>query len=321
MAQVLRHVKTVSTDPSLLVGLETPDDAAVYQLTPDIALVQTVDFFTPIVDDPYVWGQIAAANSLSDIYAMGGVPLTALNLVGWPRALPFEILGRVLEGGEAVCARAGVSIVGGHSVDDPEPKYGLSVSGTVHPNRIFRKSGGESGDQLLLTKAIGTGVISGAIKDGAASPASVDDAVASMTALNDAAAKLMTGGRVHAATDVTGFGLIGHLHQMLGANLDAVVQSSAVPLLEGAEDLAAAGALPGGTKRNREAARLYTDVTVEEDGRAALLFDAQTSGGLLMAVPSDAADELLVELRESGAVRSERIGELKDGSGRIEVKR
>lgn len=312
-------MKTRSSDPALLVGLETPDDAAVYGLTSEIALVQTVDFFTPIVDDPFIWGQIAAANSLSDIYAMGAVPLTALNLVGWPRALDFEILGRVLEGGESVCAKAGVAIVGGHSVDDPEPKYGLSVSGTVHPERIFRKSGGAPGDQILLTKAIGTGVISGAIKEGTASERSIQEAVDSMTELNDVAARLMTDGEVHAATDVTGFGLIGHLQQMLGSGLDAIVEVSAVPLLEGADELAAAGALPGGTKRNRAAARPYTQLSTQEDGRAALLFDAQTSGGLLMAVPSHAVEDMLMALREGGAARAARIGELKDGSGRIEV--
>ena len=303
-----------------MVGLESPDDAAVYRLTSEIALVQTVDFFTPIVDDPYVWGQIAAANSLSDIYAMGATPLTALNLVGWPRSLDFEILGRVLEGGEAVCAAAGVSIVGGHSVDDPEPKYGLSVSGTVHPDRIVRKSGGRPGAKLILTKALGTGVISGAIKEGDASDASVRAAVDSMTALNKDAAALMTEHGVHAATDVTGFGLVGHLEQMLGAELDAVIEVSAVPLLEGAQELAEAGALPGGTKRNREAARRYTDMTVPEDGRAALLFDAQTSGGLLMAVPSEAAIGLLTALHAGGVSQAAVVGELTDGNGRIEVR-
>ena len=312
-------MKTNSTDPSLLVGLDSPDDAAVYQLAPDIALVQTVDFFTPIVDDPYVWGQIAAANSLSDIYAMGAKPLTALNLVGWPRSLDFEILGAVLEGGESICAKAGVAIVGGHSVVDPEPKYGLSVSGTVHPQRIFRKTGGKPGDQLILTKAIGTGVISGAIKDGKAGKASIEAAIGSMVALNDVAASLMGDHSVHAATDVTGFGLIGHLQQMLGAGLDAVVRSSQVPVLEGAVELAAAGALPGGTKRNREAARPYTEMKVEEDGRAALLFDAQTSGGLLLAVPSDVAGDLLVALHEGGVEHSAQIGELREGDGHIEV--
>ena len=302
------------------MGLDAPDDAAVYQLSPEIALVQTVDFFTPIVDDPYLWGQIAAANSLSDIYAMGAAPLTALNLVGWPRALGFELLGKVLEGGEAACSEAGVAIVGGHSVDDPEPKYGLSVSGTVHPGRVVRKSGGQPGDQLVLTKAIGTGVISGAIKAGTASPSSVDAAIQSMTQLNRAAAEVMVATGVRAATDVTGFGLVGHLEQMLGSALDAVVEVEAVPLLEGAKELAASGALPGGTKRNREAARRYTNVSGKEDGRAALLFDAQTSGGLLMAVPPGALEGLLNALQERGVEQAARIGELTPGDGKIEVK-
>ena len=313
-------MKTRSADPALLVGLEAPDDAAVYQLSPEIALVQTVDFFTPIVDDPFLWGRIAAANSLSDIYAMGAAPLTALNLVGWPRALDFELLGKVLEGGEAACSEAGVAIVGGHSVDDPEPKYGLSVSGTVHPERIVRKAGGQPGDQLVLTKAIGTGVISGAIKAGTATTGSIEAASRSMTQLNRAAAEVMVEGGVRAATDITGFGLIGHLEQMLGGELDAVVELSAVPLLEGAEELAASGALPGGTKRNREAARRYTNMQVEEDGRAALLFDAQTSGGLLMAVPPERVDELLAALHQGGVTRAARIGELVRGTGKIEVK-
>ena len=313
-------MKTRSADPALLVGLEAPDDAAVYQLSPEIALVQTVDFFTPIVDDPFLWGEIAAANSLSDIYAMGAAPLTALNLVGWPRALDFELLGKVLEGGEAACSEAGVTIVGGHSVDDPEPKYGLSVSGTFHPERMVRKSGGRPGDQLVLTKAIGTGVISGAIKAGTASPASVDAATQSMTELNRAATEAMVATGVSAATDVTGFGLVGHLEQMLGGALNAIVEVAAVPLLEGAEELAASGALPGGTKRNREAARRYTSVSGTEDGRAALLFDAQTSGGLLMAVPPEALDVLLGALQERGVQRASRIGELIPGNGKIEVK-
>lgn len=313
-------MRTRSDDPALLVGLDAPDDAAVYRLTPDIALVQTVDFFTPIVDDPYDWGRIAAANSLSDIYAMGGDPLTALNLVGWPRGLDFELLGRVLEGGESVCAEAGVSIVGGHSVDDPEPKYGLSVSGTIHPERIVRKTGGAPGDQLVLTKPIGTGVISGAIKDGRAPEGSAEAATRSMTELNMAAAEVMLAVPVHAATDVTGFGLIGHLQQMLGGAMGAVIDAASVPLLKGAEELASSGALPGGTKRNREAARGYTRITGTEDGRVALLFDAQTSGGLLMAVPSSATEELLHALRDAGVDGTARIGELTDDGGTIEVR-
>jgi selenide,water dikinase len=301
------------------VGLDTPDDAAVYRLSGELALVQTVDFFTPIVDDPYAWGQVAAANALSDIYAMGAAPLTALNLVGWPRSLDFEILGRVLEGGEAVCAEAGVAIVGGHSVDDPEPKYGLSVSGTVHPDRIFRKTGGAPGDQLVLTKAIGTGVISGAIKDGRAPEDVAAAAITSMTQLNRSAAEAMVAVPVNAATDVTGFGLIGHLQQMLGDSLGATVESGSVPLLPGAEELAAGGSLPGGTLRNREAARRYTVIAGDEGPREALLFDAQTSGGLLMAVPSDAVDDLLASLGEDG-VPAARIGELVPGEGKIEVR-
>jgi len=312
-------VKTESTDPALLVGLETPDDAAVYQLTPDVALVQTVDFFTPVVDDPFTWGRIAAANALSDVYAMGGAPKTALNLVGWPRSLDFEILGRVLEGGEKVCNEAGVAIVGGHSVDDPEPKYGLSVTGVVHPDRIVRKTGGAPGDALILTKPLGTGIISSAIKERRAERPSVDAAVATMTRLNKDAAEAMVTHGAHAATDVTGFGLVGHLLQMLAGSLDAELELSHIPVLPGAPELAAAGILPGGSVRNRTAAAEH--VTSEgEDMRLPLIFDAQTSGGLLIAVSPDSAGALLEDLHRRGDVEAARIGTLTEGSGKVQVR-
>ncbi|HEU4480705.1 MAG TPA: selenide, water dikinase SelD, partial [Actinomycetota bacterium] len=238
---------TTHTDPAVLVGLDAPDDAAVYRLTDEVALVQTVDFFTPIVDDARTWGRIAAANALSDVYAMGGRPISALNLVGWPRALDFEILGAVLEGGEEVCRAAGVAIVGGHSVDDPEPKYGLSVTGTVHPDRIVRKTGARAGDALVLTKALGTGLVSSGIKEGRAREDAVAAAVTSMTTLNADAAEAMVTAGAHAATDVTGFGLIGHLLGLLGEGLDAVLDAGAIPVLPQAEELARAGVVPGGT--------------------------------------------------------------------------
>lgn len=315
----MRHLTTTSTDPALLVGLDAPDDAAVYRVTGDIALVQTVDFFTPIVDDPRDWGRIAAANALSDVYAMGGKPISALNLVGWPRSLDFEILGAVLEGGEEKCIEAGVSIVGGHSVDDPEPKYGLAVTGTIHPDKVVRKTGADPGSALILTKAIGTGIISSAIKDGVAPGDAVSEAVGSMTQLNEAGARLMVEAGASAATDVTGFSLMGHLLQMLEDRLDAHLDLDAVPLLGGAAELAGKGVLPGGSKRNREAQQPAVDLVRVPEEVAAVLFDAQTSGGLLMAVHPDVADTLVRSLVDAGHSRAARIGTLVDGTGRVKV--
>ena len=310
-------MKTTSTDPALLVGLDTPDDAAVYQVAPNLALVQTVDFFTPVVDDPFLWGQIAAANALSDVYAMGGRPITALNLVGWPRSLDFEILGRVLEGGESVCSEAGVAIVGGHSVDDPEPKYGLSVTGTVHPDDIVRKAGGAPGDSLILTKPLGTGIISSAIKERRAGQDSIDAATKVMTRLNASAAEVMVRHGAHAGTDVTGFGLVGHLLQMLGGTLDAELHVGAIPQLPGAGELRSEGIWPGGSARNEAAAKDL--VTYEGDDPAyPLLFDAQTSGGLLVAASQETAGEMVEALRAGGDDAAV-IGTLKEGTGMIEV--
>lgn len=301
------------------MGIDAPDDAAVYRVTDDIALVQTVDFFTPIVDDPRDWGRIAAANALSDVYAMGGKPISALNLVGWPRSLDFEILGAVLEGGEEKCVEAGVAIVGGHSVDDPEPKYGLSVTGTIHPDRVVRKTGAEPGSALILTKAIGTGIISSAIKEGQASPDAIAEAVASMAQLNAAGAELMLEAGTSAATDVTGFSLMGHLLQMLESRLDAHLALRAIPFLTGAKELAAMGVLPGGSKRNRNAQEPQVDLQGVPEDAAAVLFDAQTSGGLLIAVDPDRADTLVRSLIDAGYPRAARIGTLLDGTGRVKV--
>ena len=315
----MRHVKTTSTDPALLVGLDTPDDAGVYRLAPDLAMVQTVDFFTPIVDDPYDWGRIAAANALSDVYAMGGRPITALNLVGWPRSLDFAWLGRVLEGGQAVCDEADVSVIGGHSIDDTEPKFGLAVTGTVHPDRIVSTFGAAAGSELILTKALGTGIVSAAIKNGAASEGSIAAAVEQMTTLNRTAAEVMTAHEVRHATDVTGFGLVGHLLEMLGPNLSARLEWPSIPILQGAADLAAGGNLPSGTRRNAEAAEGRVSAPGLYEAHRWLLFDAQTSGGLLMAVPRDRSGAVLADLHERGVGSASRIGSLEDGDGHIEV--
>jgi selenide,water dikinase len=312
-------LKTTSPHPGLLVGLDTPDDAAVYQLADDLALVQTVDFFTPIVDDAYAWGRIAAANALSDVYAMGGRPLTALNLVAWPRSLGFDLLGEVIEGGRAVCEEAGVVIVGGHSIDDPEPKYGLAVTGTVHPDRVVRTTGARPGDELVLTKPLGTGIISSGIKEQKTTAATIATVVAQMSQLNAGASEAMVEVGARAATDVTGFGLVGHLLEMLGADLSALLDWAAMPILGEAIDLAAQGVLPGGSKRNYETMAELVDARALDEPRRLVLFDAQTSGGLLIAVDPVQTSELLEKLATAGVTAARRIGEIVEGDGRIEV--
>jgi selenide,water dikinase len=316
----MRHLKTTSSDPALLVGLETPDDAGVYRLAPDLAMVQTVDFFTPVVDDPYDWGRIAAANALSDIYAMGGRPVTALNLVGWPRSLDFALLGRVLEGGQAITDEAGVSIIGGHSIDDAEPKFGLAVTGLVHPDRIVATHGAGSGSDLVLTKPLGVGIVSSAIKSGRVSADTIRLAIASMTFLNRAASEVMLQHGVRHATDVTGFGLSGHLLEMLGDRLSATLEWAEIPVFDEALELAGRGVLPAGTKRNEEAARGRVSAPGLTEAQSWLLFDAQTSGGLLMAVPPERTAALLADLTERGVRRARRIGSLQEGDGKIEVR-
>jgi len=311
----LRHVPTL-TDPRILVDASTRDDAAVYQLTPDRALVATVDFFTPIVDDAYDFGRIAAANAFSDVYAMGGTPLLALNLVGWPRdKLPYELLGDVLRGGADIAREAGAFVLGGHSVDDPEPKYGMVAIGEVHPDRIVTLARAQVGDALVLTKPIGTGVLTTALKRDLLTAADLVPAVKSMATLNAGAARAMLATGVHAATDVTGFGLIGHLHNMLAASgVAAELDASAVPQLPRAAEVVERGAIPGGTKHNREALAAHVSFAagVTETTRV-LLFDAQTSGGLLIAVPPERADALIAALRREGTPAAARIGRLVTG--------
>ena len=300
---MLRHVHT-SSDAAVLVGLDAPDDAGVYQVSEEVAMVQTVDFFTPIVDDPFSWGRIAAANALSDLYAMGAEPKTALNLISWPRSLGFEPLGRVLDGASKVCEEAGVTIIGGHSIDDPEPKFGMAATGFVHPERIVRKRGAVAGAELVLTKPLGTGIISSGVKEGVTEADHANEAVRSMGRLNRAACDAMLEVSVLAATDVTGFGLIGHLSQMLGDDLSADLVLERVPVLPGAVELARSGVLPGGTVRNYEAGRAQVSASGVEEARRWLLFDAQTSGGLLMAVAPERLDLLLAALEsreEQGA--------------------
>jgi len=315
-------------DPSVLVGFDHADDAGVYQIAPTQALVQTVDFFTPIVDDPYTFGQIAATNSLSDIYAMGGKPLTAMALVCFPEKADLEILERILAGGLSKMIEAGCTIIGGHSIRDDETKFGYSVTGLIDPQRVMKNGGAQPGDRLLLTKALGTGVISTAIKKGVAEQEWIDAAVKSMTTLNKAAAEVISsyvvrrtssanlryvandqrptaddGSCVHALTDITGFGLIGHLREMLLASesVSAELYANKIPVLDGALDCVRAGHIPGGLKANREFAEC---VVRYESGIAdelkTLLFDPQTAGGLLISAAENSAAELIRVFKSSG---------------------
>jgi len=305
------------------VGAATADDAAVYRVADDLAVVATVDYITPVVDDPYAWGTVAAANALSDVYAMGARPIFALNVVNFPReTLSLDVLARVLQGGAAKTTEAGIPVLGGHSIDDPEPKFGLVVVGTVHPDRVVRNAGAHPGDALVLTKPLGMGIVTTAIKRGLASAELADTAVAIMATLNRAASDAMVAsGAVHAGTDVTGFGLLGHLAEMVAAgDVGARVMASAVPVLEPVWDLVARDVVPGGTRRNLQAVdglvRWSAGVT---EHQRLVLADAQTSGGLLMAVTPDGCDELLAALHARGVAGAARIGTFTDELGGIAV--
>ena len=312
-------------DPNVLVGFDHADDAGVYQLTPETALVQTVDFFTPIVDDPYIFGQIAATNALSDVYAMGGRPLTSLALVCFPDKADVAILERILAGGLSKMVEAGCTVVGGHSIRDEETKFGYAVTGVVHPQRVLANEGAQPCDRLLFTKALGTGVISTAIKKGVAKQDWIDAAVKSMTTLNKTAAEVCVGTSaanselrtpsggfsIHALTDITGFGLIGHAREMaLASNVSLSFHSAKISLLEGALECVRAGNIPGGLKANREFAECLVgyDDSVPADLRT-LLFDPQTAGGLLISIAADDADPLRAALNAAGVPAVE-IGEV-----------
>jgi selenide, water dikinase len=310
-------------DPNVLVGFDHADDAGVYLIAPDQALVQTVDFFTPIVDDPYTFGQIAATNALSDVYAMGGKPITALALVCFPEKADLEILERILAGGLSKMIEAGCTVIGGHSIRDEETKFGYSVTGLVHPKKVLANDRAKPGDSLLFTKPIGTGVISTAIKTGKAEARWIDAAVRSMTTLNRRGAEVIAAGsfRVNAMTDVTGFGLIGHAREMvLASEVSIRVSAGRVPLLEGALECVRAGYVPAGLKNNREFAECLVeyDSGLAEDVRA-LLFDPQTAGGLLISTPD--AEDLSQALNDAGVAAVE-IGEvLANVKPRIRVSR
>jgi selenide, water dikinase len=320
-------------DPNVLVGFDHADDAGVYQIAPDQALVQTVDFFTPIVDDPYTFGQIAATNSLSDVYAMGGKPLTSLALVCFPDKADLEILQRILAGGLSKMIEAGCTVIGGHSIRDEETKFGYSVTGLIHPKKVLGNKGAKPGDGLLLTKSLGTGVISTAIKKGSAEPAWIDAAVRSMTTLNKKAAEVITThvgadafvrpaeqskasgatagavSAVNAMTDVTGFGLIGHARELARASeVSFSIRADRIAFLEGALECVRAGYVPGGLKNNRDFAECVVeyDEDVPEDVRA-LLFDPQTAGGLLVSTPDS---ERLAKALNHAGVPAVQIGEV-----------
>ncbi len=315
------------TDPAVLVGSATADDAAVYRLDDDRALVLTTDFFTPIVDDPYDFGAIAAANALSDVYAMGGRPLTALNLVGFPAELDVEILGEILRGGAEKAREAGIDLVGGHTIKTEEPIYGLAVTGIVHPDRVVSNAGGRPGDRLVLTKPVGTGIVTTAAKNDEDVQGAIAEAIVVMSTLNRAAAEAMTAvgvdaSGVHAATDITGFGLLGHLRNVVRASgCGAVIEHARVPVLAAALDYVKQGIAPGGTHANRRFLAESVD-WAESFGEAdqLLLCDAQTSGGLLIAVAPDRCEALLDALRERG-VQGVEVGELvAESPGRIAVR-
>jgi selenide, water dikinase len=303
------------THPDVLVGTATSDDAGVFRLTPDLALVQTVDFFTPIVDDPFRFGAVAAANALSDVYAMGGEPRTALNIACFPqRGVPMTVLGEILRGGIAKAGEAGVVVLGGHTVIDEEIKFGMAVTGLVHPGRFWRNVGARPGDALVLTKALGTGIVTTAHKHGKASAPDGEAAITSMLALNAAASRTLREFAVHACTDVTGFSLLGHGFEMAhGSGVRIEIEAARLPSLPGARALAAAGQLTGGCRRNREwlADRVQLAPDVPAD-LVEIAFDPQTSGGLLAAIPAATADAAVAALHAAGVEAATIVGAVRE---------
>ena len=314
---MLRQLPAID-DPNLLVGISTGDDAAVYKMSDEMAIISTVDFFPPIVDDPFKFGEIAATNALSDVYAMGGKPVIALNIVGFPVDLPHDILGEILSGGASKAQEAGVLIVGGHTVDDAEPKYGMSVTGVVNPGDQVTNAGAQPGDILVLTKPIGTGIITTAGKQERVSEEVLNSAVDVMSELNRKASEAMMHVGVNSCVDITGFGLLGHLRLITaGSGVSAEVRVSDVPVIEGVQELLNMGIAPGGTHRNLESldgvVDWHSDISAETQ---ILLADAQTSGGLLMSVAPDKLDDLLAALGQAGVITRAVIGKIvpRDGA-------
>lgn len=299
-------------DPNLLVGTETSDDAAVYRISDELAMIQTLDFFTPVADDPYDFGQIAAANALSDVYAMGGEPKTALNIVAFPKDMDVEILGEILKGGADKVLEAGAVLAGGHTIQDDTPKYGLSVTGFVHPDKFWKNYGAETGDKLILTKALGVGIINTAIKADMASEKAREAVLKSMKILNKGARDILQKHTVHACTDVTGFGLGGHGTEMAeGSHKTLVIYTEQFPVLPDVEEYASMGLIPAGAYRNREFAGKFGFSSSAVLWREDLVFDPQTSGGLLAAVPAEEAESIVSQLKEAGLPGAV-IGEVAD---------
>lgn len=313
---MVRHLQSDHPD-ELLVGPDTGDDAAVWQIDANRALVSTADFITPVVDDARTWGRVAAANSVSDIYAMGGRPLFALNLVGWNKdELPTDLLGELLAGGQDIATAGGFVVAGGHTIDDPEPKYGMAVTGEVHPDRILTNAGLRSGQDLVLTKPLGVGVLTTAIKADVANEAEAAGAVASMTRLNDVGARAALAAGVTGCTDVTGFGLLGHLGRMsVESNVRCDVTFDSVPFLPGAVEHAKAGIMPGGSRRNLEWGVELLDAGERDEVEQLLFADAQTSGGLVFGVDPDRSSDVLAELADTGHSAAV-IGSVADSDGR-----
>lgn len=288
-------------DPNLLVGIETSDDGAIYKITEDIALIQTLDFFTPVVDDPYIFGQVAAANALSDIYAMGGEPKIALNIVAFPNCLNPEILGKIMAGGASKVQEAGAVLAGGHSIQDDEPKYGLSVTGFVHPDKIFKNCGAVPGDLLILTKPLGTGIVNTAVKADMASEEAQKEVIHVMTTLNKKAKEVIEKYRIHSCTDITGFGLAGHSIEMAeGSGVTIEIHTAALPIQNSAVEYAKMGLIPAGAYKNREFSERKIDAGETEEYMLDLFFDPQTSGGLLISADKEQTELILKELKEAG---------------------
>jgi selenide,water dikinase len=322
LSDILKNTRVPIAPPELLVGIETGDDAAVYKLNESQALIATTDFFMPIVDDPYDFGRIAATNALSDVYAMGGTPIMALALVGMPiDKLPLVIIRRILEGGEAICAEAGIPIAGGHTIDSVEPIYGLVVMGLVHPDKVKKNSGAQSGDKLILGKPLGVGVLSAAVKKNRIDEAAYRELVAITTKLNTPGRLLSDMPRVHALTDVTGFGLLGHLLPVCrSAGLGAKLAMERIPLLTGVERMAGDGLLTGASGRNWAAYGQEIELAATiTPAQKTLLTDPQTSGGLLVSCAPEAADEVLTIFRREGFDQAAVIGEMRNGPARIAV--
>lgn len=312
---MLRLLPEREHDPNLLVGIDTSDDAGIYRVSDELALIQTVDYFTPIVDDPYMFGQIAAANALSDVYAMGGEPKTVLNIVGFPvKKLGADMLAEILKGAADKVKEAGAIIVGGHSIDDQEPKFGMAVTGYVHPEKFFRNVGAKPGDALVLTKPIGVGILTTGIKRGVVTPEQEEKVIETMAMLNKKAAEALEGFQIHAVTDVTGFGLLGHACEMAkGSNVSMTITYDDVPILDGTYNLAEQGVIPGGSKSNfawlKDNVEFASSIT---ESSQYILCDAITSGGLLVSLPKEEAKAYVQKLHEQNITAAQIIGEVNE---------